>query len=190
MNNWFKTVLGLGFISLMLAACSSASGTPPAKWASNYCSSMYTWYSQAQNDTNGFESLIHNQTDPSQIKTEAQNFLQGEVSQLQALQSKVKANGSPSVADGTKLHNLLTLALTKYGQVLQGAQNTLAPISTSSITNLANVFEQIGTSLDSAQRTLGKTLLSIGQLSTSSSDQPLAQALNSNKYCKTLQASK
>ncbi len=176
--------------AVFLGACGSISGTAPSKWASGYCSAMFSWYTQTQSKTGSFESLIKNQSDPTQIKADAQTLIQEEIAQAQTLESQIRHNGTPAVSDGKTLYNSLIKALNAYDQALVGAQNTLAPISTSSITNLTGAFNQIGNTIDAAQVTLGRSLSSIGRQSTSSSDSPLAQALDTNKYCKNLQSLK
>lgn len=119
----------------------------------------------------------------SDVKSNTLSFLGKELTLTDTLIATVSKDGDPAVTDGKKVSETLIAAFTRYKSVVVQSENALEPIVPTNTTQLTGTLDSIGSAIDSADVALGNSVAAVGTKYSTSGDQPLVSALDSEPAC-------
>ncbi|HEV8563756.1 MAG TPA: hypothetical protein VGR41_02460 [Actinomycetota bacterium] len=139
----------------------TSGGTEPVgsssaeEYATGVCTAINDWIT----------SLTASASDLSQLPTDAAagqavmlSFLDGVITETDALLSKVEALGVPDTADGEAASAALLTALTQVRDLYQGLRDSVADLDTADPAAFATALTELSTGLDAGSGDVGSAL--------------------------------
>jgi hypothetical protein len=95
---------------------------------------------------------------PAQGKTELQGFLSAVASDTDKALSQLKAAGTPSVSNGTKIETAIVKAFTQLDSAMKQAATTANSLSTTSVSAFQSGATSLGTTVKNSMSGIGSSL--------------------------------
>lgn len=186
-----RSTFAIGLVvALGATACSKgkagSSGAPkgvaPDAYVAAACGAISEWEDSVQTLSSGLTAQLQSASSLDAAKQEFVSYVDQNVTAVDTMVSKVKAIGSPAVADGDHIQSEVVAALEKIEADFAEAKSKAEQLDTSSPTAFSNGVTDVTNTLDQELSNLGDPLGDV-------SDKALDDAANANATCQKLQSS-
>ena len=114
--------------TLALSIAPASAKTVPVKtWVKGICTNLVEWQNDLQQQSDTFQSAVTDSSSISEVKDMFVDFLDGAITSTKTMIADVKALGTPKVADGKGIAEVITTGLT---EVQTGFKEALASAKT------------------------------------------------------------
>jgi hypothetical protein len=174
-----STIIGVVAVTCALAACGGggSSTVSAGTYVKSICQAVGPFEKNVQARSSALN--LSTLTSPAQGKTALQGFLNAIASDTDKAVSKLKAAGTPDVANGKQISSAIVGAFTQLHSALGTAVNSANQLPTSSPTAFKNAAVSLGNTVRTSMSGIGSSLsgLKSAQLEAAAKKEPACQNL-------------
>jgi len=179
-------VAALVVVSLTAGSALSASAaTSPDKWATTFCTALSKWQKTITSESDKANASLNLQSgsDLAAIRAEFVTFLKNDVAATKTAINSIDKGGAPDITNGAKIQKKVIAGLKSTQDVLAGAQQDAAALSTTDPTAFVSDATSVQTKLSSGADGFTSAITEAQGLDK---DNKIGPAFNKAKACKAL----